>query len=174
MKKLHPKLSRNLLKNKYFLICIILLITIPLTLKLLSPKSAPASNTPDTFSLPLLQTNSVIPSTPAPQNNAELIDAVKSLMELPEDEEPIIATVTDPSALQDQTFFKKSQVGDKVLVYKNNGLAIIYRPTTYKIVATTTDAQIQTDQEGIPASSSADVAGTASSSASEPLTNGNE
>ncbi len=42
-----------------------------------------------------------------------LIDKVGKLIVLPKDETPTIATVTDPDALKNQTFFANAQKGDK-------------------------------------------------------------
>src|SRR4051812_31442361 len=45
------------------------------------------------------------------------VAAVGKLIVLPTDEDPTVATVTDPSKLQNQTFFAHAKVGDKVLLY---------------------------------------------------------
>jgi hypothetical protein len=68
---------------------------------------------------------------------AEIKDVVKKvgkLMVLPEGEEPTLATVSDPSKLKDQPFFKNAQLGDKVLLYTKAQKAILYRPTLNKII----------------------------------------
>lgn len=66
--------------------------------------------------------------------NKAIIDAVGKLIELPKDETPTIATVTDPAALKDQAFFANAQKDDKVLIYSSAKKAILYRPSTNKIV----------------------------------------
>lgn len=58
----------------------------------------------------------------------EVIASVSRLIRLPEDEEPILATVTDPEKLKDQPFFAKSKAGDKVLVYSKTEKAYLYDP----------------------------------------------
>ncbi|MFA6185205.1 MAG: hypothetical protein WCT51_03920 [Candidatus Shapirobacteria bacterium] len=69
------------------------------------------------------------------------IDEIKSLttvigkfMDLPADETPTLATVTDKEKLKDQDFFKKSENGDKILIYANTKKAILYRPSTQKVI----------------------------------------
>ena len=62
-------------------------------------------------------------------NNTSIVSRVSELYLLP-DSEPIIATVSDPSI----TFFKSSMKGDKVLLFPNNGKAVLYRPSINKII----------------------------------------
>ncbi len=69
---------------------------------------------------------------------AELTQTLGKFMDLPADETPTLATVTDREKLADQPFFRKSENGDKVLIYTNSGRAILYRPSTKKIVDVTT------------------------------------
>ena len=64
----------------------------------------------------------------------ELTKTIGQFVELPVDETPTLATVTDREKLADQTFFIKAENGDKVLIYSNSGKAILYRPSTKKIV----------------------------------------
>lgn len=74
---------------------------------------------------------------PAVQRAAEarqLIDQVRKLIILPDDEEPTIATVNDLSKLQGQPFFAKAQIGDKVLIYNKARKAILFRPSENKII----------------------------------------
>jgi cell division protein FtsB len=65
----------------------------------------------------------------------DLIDKVSKLMTLPSGETPTIANVTNASeAKQQSAFFKNAQNGDKVLMYVKAGEAILYRPSTNKII----------------------------------------
>jgi len=64
----------------------------------------------------------------------ELVTAVGKLMELPKEEEPTLATVTDKDKVKDQSFFKEAQNGDKVLIYIKSEKAILYRPDSNKII----------------------------------------
>jgi len=53
---------------------------------------------------------------------------------LPKDEVPALATVTDKSKLT-TPFFKRTEDGDKILIYQKNKIAIIYRPSIDRIVS---------------------------------------
>lgn len=73
----------------------------------------------------------------APSAQAEtdaLVAKIGKIIELPSDELPTIATVTDTSNIKNQPFFSNSQIGDKVLIYQRNMKAILYRPSTNIIV----------------------------------------
>lgn len=63
----------------------------------------------------------------------DVVSKVRELMELPE-EEPTIATVSDVTQLRDQEFFSRAQNGDKVLIFQEAGKAILFRPSTGKII----------------------------------------
>jgi cytoskeletal protein RodZ len=68
------------------------------------------------------------------QQEAERLKAeVGQLVELP-DERPTIATVSDVTKLQSQQFFAKAQNGDKVLIFTNAKRAVLYRPSTHKVI----------------------------------------
>lgn len=53
---------------------------------------------------------------------------------LPDNEQPALATITDPSKLGHQKFFKDSKKGDKVLIYSEGNVVVLYRPSAHKIV----------------------------------------
>ncbi len=65
---------------------------------------------------------------------AEVVAKVSQIMVLPQGEQPILATVADPSKLKDQPFFAQAKIGDKVLLYTNARKAILYDPVANKIV----------------------------------------
>ncbi|HSX46974.1 MAG TPA: hypothetical protein VLF87_03235 [Patescibacteria group bacterium] len=64
------------------------------------------------------------------------IAAVGKLYALPKDEKPTVATVTDKEATKKQYghFFDNAENGDISLIYTQAKLAILYRPSTNKIV----------------------------------------
>jgi hypothetical protein len=64
----------------------------------------------------------------------ELIEKVSRLTDLPEGEEPTVATINDIDTIRDQSFFRNGQNGDRVLIYTEARRAILYRPETDKII----------------------------------------
>lgn len=64
----------------------------------------------------------------------KLATKVGQFMVLPTDEIPNIATVIDKDKLKDQPFFKDALKNDKILIYTKAKKAILYRPTTNKII----------------------------------------
>jgi len=65
---------------------------------------------------------------------AGLLSDIGKLIVLPENEQPTVATVSDPDRLRDQEFFKNAKQGDKVLIYTNARKAILYDPIANKII----------------------------------------
>ena len=74
------------------------------------------------------------PTLAAQQEAASLISRVGKLIDLPKNEQPTIATVSDISKLKDQAFFSSAKNGDKVLIYTKAKKAILYDPLADKIV----------------------------------------
>lgn len=64
----------------------------------------------------------------------QIISDVGKLLVLPKDETPTVVTVVDKSKLKSQKFFDKSENGDKVLIFLKARKAILYRPSSNKIV----------------------------------------
>lgn len=85
------------------------------------------------YQLKILKTD---PATIAKEEATDLVSKISKLYLLPTDEEPTVATVSDPEVLKDQSFFTQSLKGDKVLIYTKAGKAILYRPSIDKIIET--------------------------------------
>lgn len=64
----------------------------------------------------------------------ELLMKVGKLLDLPTGEQPTVATVTNPELIKDQAFFTKAKKGDRVILYPNARLAILYDETANKII----------------------------------------
>lgn len=88
----------------------------------------------------------------AQEEAKKLVVEVGRLIILPTNEQPTIATVTDPVGLRDQPFFANAKKGDKVLIYTNAKKAILYNPTEGKIVevAPISIGQAPTDSTNSP------------------------
>lgn len=64
-----------------------------------------------------------------------LISEVGKIILLPTGETPTVATVSDVDALKNsQPFFSQAKNGDKVLIYTKVKKAILYRPSTKKLI----------------------------------------
>lgn len=80
-------------------------------------------------------------NTPSAQTpTQQTISKVAALVDLPTNESPTLATVSNVDALKKQskfneTFFADTKNGDILLVYSKNNKAIVYRPSTNKIIA---------------------------------------
>src|SRR5687768_15358615 len=57
------------------------------------------------------------PQAAAQAEAEDLAKTIGQFLELPQNETPSLATVSDASKLQEQLFFQKAQNGDRVLVY---------------------------------------------------------
>jgi len=67
-------------------------------------------------------------------SQTSLLSKVSQLVEVPE-EEPRIVTVTNADLLKDKTFFKEAKIGDKLLIFSLHKKAVLYRPSTNKIIS---------------------------------------
>lgn len=95
------------------------------------------------------------PDLVAQQETKTVTDSIKKFMELPADEEPTLATITDQEKLKDQEFFKNAQNGDKVLIYATAKKAILYRPSTNKVIEFAPLVLDATEAEGVEQSGQA-------------------
>src|SRR5258708_21056145 len=73
----------------------------------------------------------------AQQDTRDFMKAAGSALLLPK-EDPVIATVSDKSKLQEQLFFKTAENGDKVFIYPKAGLAVLFRPSIGKVIPVST------------------------------------
>lgn len=89
-----------------------------------------------------------------------MTDIVGQQVKLPNNEQPVVATVTDVTKLPKEAFFKNAQDGDKILLYKKDKEAILYRPATGKVITYAT-----LDFENQTSTSAAEVAGASTSAA---------
>lgn len=66
---------------------------------------------------------------------ARTVAAVSTLLVLPEDETPLVATIVDAAALQEeQSFYQGAENGDQLLIYGQSLRAILYSPERNIIV----------------------------------------
>lgn len=85
-----------------------------------------------------------------------LKNKISKLVDVPTDEEPTVASVTDISKLQGQAFFARAQNGDKVFMYNKAKKAILYRPSSDKVIEfapITIDQKTPDKQDGVKTSS---------------------
>jgi len=74
------------------------------------------------------------PSEASQQEAKSLIEKVGKLVNLPEGEQPTVATITDIERLKDQAFFAKAKNGDRVLIYTQARKAYLYDPIADKLI----------------------------------------
>ncbi len=96
------------------------------------------------------------PTLAAQEDAKELVSKVGKLIDLPKNEVPTTATVSDKTKLMGQAFFTKAENGDKVLIYSSIKKAILYRPSTNRLIdVAPVNFQDTNSQATITASSSA-------------------
>ena len=80
------------------------------------------------------QSLTVDPNLEAQKVTNTLVTSLGRLIELPTDETPTVATISDREKLSSQTFFTNAENGDILFAYTNAMKAILYRPSTNKII----------------------------------------
>lgn len=75
-------------------------------------------------------------SSKSNQESIKLSEQIGRYVQLPSGDTPILATVKDANKLKSQSpvFFKYVQNGDKILLYRKSSEAIVYRPSTKKVI----------------------------------------
>lgn len=68
------------------------------------------------------------------ESTESILDEVRKLYAIPEDETPTIATVQDIEKLRDQPFFDGAQNGDILIVFESSSQAILYRSSERRLV----------------------------------------
>jgi len=87
------------------------------------------------FGIPFKKVLQNISKTEENKQIKQILDDVGKLIILPEDEEPVLATITDVySLVKEQPFYKGAKDGDIVIVYQKSLKAIIYSPQRNIIV----------------------------------------
>jgi hypothetical protein len=74
------------------------------------------------------------PTEAAKVENDLVISKVALLVDMPSGEQPTVATVSNKDQLANQPFFARAENNDKVLFYQAAKKAILYRPSTNKII----------------------------------------
>ena len=82
-----------------------------------------------------LSTVNANPQQAVDRKTKSLIAAVGSIIQLPTNETPTVAEVSDAAQAKTQSnFFASAENGDKALLYVNAKQAILYRPSTNKVI----------------------------------------
>lgn len=85
-----------------------------------------------------LRTNS---SKTAEQRNEELIAAINKVYELPKDETPVVAIVSDEAKFKEEyPVFTTARKDDSLLLYEKAGQAILFRESENRVIGTATFA----------------------------------
>ncbi|NTU66873.1 MAG: LytR C-terminal domain-containing protein [Candidatus Moranbacteria bacterium] len=74
------------------------------------------------------------PNSIAQEETKAITEKLSKIMDLPQGEDPTLATVSDRDKLKEQEFFKNAENGDKILIYAGAKQAILYRPVANKII----------------------------------------
>lgn len=94
----------------------------------------------------------------------EMMANATKQVELPNNEVPVLATVTNKDTLEKNAFYNRAENGDKIVMYKKNGIALLYRPSAKRIIAKSKIKFIEPTPEALEGF----VAAAATSSAATP------
>jgi len=73
----------------------------------------------------------------------EIVERVDRLILLPNNETPLVQKIVDKNKVANQPFFSQSEEGDWVIIFQKSQEAILYRPSTDKIVNYSADVTTQ-------------------------------
>lgn len=95
-------------------------------------------------------------------SSESILSDVQSKAEVPLDETPYISVLKPESPYQKKGFFLLAEYGDRILVYPQNKVAVLYRPSNRKVISMTTldshqwnnvflskEQQLTVDTEGV-------------------------
>lgn len=85
------------------------------------------------------------PDIRAKNETAKIVKSLSRLMIIPDETGVVVATVSDKNKLAGQDFFRLAENGDKVVVFPQAQLAVLYRPAVDKIVTTAPLGQAQVE-----------------------------
>lgn len=114
-------------KKKFIIITLITILILILSSGLVFffyPKSSP--------------TTTPVSEEATQKETTDIMAALGKIAELPQNETPTIATVSDKDKVKNQTFFIHAQNGDKVLIFAQAKRAVLYRPSSGKVIEITT------------------------------------
>lgn len=120
-----PKLTffRGILSflRRYFLVCVAFVVLLCIAFAYESGRSSVYTAHPELASVEQAKT---------------ILGEVGKLIQLPTDEQPTMATINDAgSAKKSQPFLGNAINGDILIVYPTTKEAILYRPSTHKLIA---------------------------------------
>jgi hypothetical protein len=65
----------------------------------------------------------------------DLLGRISRLIQLPEEKNPLIATINDAAALRaEQAFYRDAENGDQLVIFAERAMAVIYRPSADKLI----------------------------------------
>lgn len=74
------------------------------------------------------------PANAVATDTANVLSAVGKLVDLPSDETPQVVPISDIALFQNQPFFARARVGDALIVFIKNHVAVLYSPENNKII----------------------------------------
>lgn len=74
------------------------------------------------------------PTAAVKEEGRQIADSIRSVVAIPPNETPTVATVADVQKLNQQPFFSHAQNGDKVLVFASTKMVILYRPSVKRVI----------------------------------------